>query len=363
MTDVWLRQSLKTAGGEVNDIMWSKQCIGTMTLVYREADRLAGAIQLEQTTLPHNAKRQVFSFLQAHTQSLTHALGVKECNVVVTHSDYDHIIAADDEPSDFVNVEEDYDYDYDWMENERFEDEGAAEQNEYTMGQHESDAADDAVFHQADEADGYYELILVSESRNLAEYQIYDEEQELIAEAKIRIDGRDISGTINWMLEPEEDEIEIITELLVSDFDEDKVDSFVLHIQWDREIIETIELTHEDLFKDEDELTNIAAAENVDEQDYTAVLTREDGDTLTYDIYQQSYGGLPIGTATIDISYRQLKGYIDFREPGSSEDRENIATLIMQEVDREKDFDTFNLTMLFQNQPFEEFSYEVDQVH
>ncbi|MDF2961567.1 MAG: hypothetical protein K0S39_3302 [Paenibacillus sp.] len=366
MTDVLLRPDLKTTGGEVCDILWNDQFIGTMTLVYREADRISGAIQLEEESLPRNAKQRVITFLQQHIQSQIDALGVHSCDVMVTYSKYDQIIATNAADSDLYNVEEDHDFDVDWAENERFEDEDPLEQNEYVMSEYTDSPSIRNAWKNDNPAYGYYELMLVAESRNKAEYHIYDEQQDLAAEAAVRITGREVSGAVTWMHDPNDDEIEAVADLLVSDFDEDEVDTFVLHMKWNQEIIETIELTHEDLFdEDGDGNGNLLSAEDEDwkEEDYTIVLARDDGDTLTYEIYQQSYGGLPIGTATVDISERQLTGFIDFREPGNSDDREYIATLLMKELDKEKDFESFNVTMLYQNKPFEELMFETEAFH
>jgi hypothetical protein len=367
MTDVVVRPDLKTSGGEVSDIMWNNQFIGTMTLVYREADRIAGAVQLEQSMLPQNAKKRVFSFLQGHIQSLIDALGVQSCDVMVTYSHYDHSISTNDEPSSLVNVEEDYDFENDWMGNEPFEYDNPDDQNEYSMRRENPAASGPIDADDGEDESGYYELVLIEQTQNRADYHIYDEEQQLIAEAKVRMEGRDIGGTITWRLEPEGEEIEAVTKLLVSDFDEDEVDTFVLHMKWNDEVMETIELTHEDLFDEADEYDLDADTgsdlERLNEDDYTIVLARDDSDTLTYEIYQQSHGGLPIGTATVDISHRQLTGFIDLREPGDSDDREYIAALLMRELDKEKDYESFNVTMLYQNQPFEELLFEAEPVH
>ncbi|MCS7460119.1 hypothetical protein N0M98_08195 [Paenibacillus doosanensis] len=362
--DVMLRPDLRTAGGEVNDILWNGQFVGSMTLVYRESDRLCGAIQLEQAMLPPHAKAEVISCLQQHVQALIDAMGIISCDVLVTYSEYDRVIATDRLESSADNVEEDLDYDS-WNDYDRLEDENPADLDEYTLEAEDGAASWDGSVQEEliseDEADAYYELTVVSESRNKVKYHIYDEEQELVAECDAHISGREVSGSVRWMLEPEEDEIEAVADLLVSDFDEDEVDSFVLHMEWDHDIIETIELTHEDLLDAADE-PDWEFAE-MDQDDYSIVLARDDGDMLTYEIYQQSHGGLPIGTATIDISQRQVTGFIDFREPGDADDREYIVALLMQELDKEKDFETFNVTMLFQNQPFEEMLFENEQVH
>ncbi|WP_028547835.1 hypothetical protein [Paenibacillus sp. UNC451MF] len=368
MTHVMLRPDLKTAGGEVNDILWDHQFVGSMTLVYRENDRISGAIQLEQAMLPPHAKQHVMTYLQQHVQAFIDAMAVQSCDVLVTYSEYDHVIATDrlDSYLSTQNIEEDYDYEHDWSDYDRLEDESLNEQNEYGMYSPSWDGSLQEEVDIDDGVDEYYELVIVAEYRNRVEYHIYDGEQQLVAEADVHINGREVNGTVSWMLEPEEDEIEVITDLLVSDYDEDAVDTFVLHMEWHHDIIETIELTHEDLLDDTDvrlAMDDDELADTWNSDDYSVILARDDGDMLTYEIYQQSHGGLPIGTATIDISQRQITGFIDFREPGDSDDREEISMLLMEELDKEKEFETFNVTMLFKNKPFEELLFESEQLH
>ncbi|OXM84101.1 hypothetical protein [Paenibacillus rigui] len=372
MTEVVIRPDLKTAGGEVNDILWNNRFIGTMTLVYRETDRISGAIQLEQTTLPPNAKQRVTSELQLYVQSLIDAMSIETCDVLVTYSEYDHIIATDTWDASYEDVEEDYDYDYDGSDSDRLEDEKPAEYGEYRMIHLEGEpietddvllSEEDAPFSGVGRANRH-ELVIVAETRNTVEYHIYDEMMELLAEAELYIEDREVSGTVTWLLEPDEEELEEVADLLVSDFDKDEIDAFVIHMEWDHEIIETIELTHGDLLDEDDALLfEEDEGQPFIRDDYTVVLARDDGEMLTYEIYQSSYGGLPIGTATVDISERQITGFIDFREPGNSDDREYIATLLMEELDKEKEYESFNVTMLFRNQPFEELFFESDTIH
>jgi hypothetical protein len=70
-----------------------------------------------------------------------------------------------------------------------------------------------------------------------------------------------------------------------------------------------------------------------------------------------------MGTASIFIRERKISGFIYCRYRVDSDDREYIATLLMQEIDKEKEFESLNITMLFQNQPFEELMFESDTVH
>jgi len=72
---------------------------------------------------------------------------------------------------------------------------------------------------------------------------------------------------------------------------------------------------------------------------------------------------LPIGQATVDISSRELTGFIDFREPSDSLDRERIGMLLMRELDKEKDYRSLHLTMLVNNEPIDEIMFEPDTLH
>lgn len=380
MANVKLRPDFRTSGGEVNDIVWNGSYVGTITLVYREEDRISGAIQLEDASLKARDKEYVVQFLQDYVQSLVDALDAKECDVVVTYSAYDRILADKNEfgsisigNNEYFDVEEDHDYESDWIDtNTRFEDPDMTENDEISMkfrrqavpyrkasiDRLEADTAAIPVF---------YELVAVGENRDSIEYHVYGKDREWVAEAFMRIDDRDVSGTVNWMHEPAEEEIEHVTDLIVSDFDENEIDTFVINMVYEREILETIELTHEELLAGEEwtgeEEVYGEAGWHSPSEEYTIVLARDDGDMLTYEIYQQSRGGLPIGTATIDISQRQLTGFIDFREEGSEDDREYIATLLMQELDKEKEYETINLTMLHRNEPIEEIMFQSEQVH
>ncbi|WP_248924927.1 hypothetical protein [Paenibacillus hamazuiensis] len=376
MTYCVIRPDLKTSGGEVSDILWKDRFVGTITLVYREADRISGAIQLEDASLHARDKEQVVEVLQDYVQSLVDALGALECDVVVTHSPYDRIIADKNEygaisvgDNEYYDTEDDRDFDTEWIDDSGLADPDYAGQDEVSMAVHRrtvnlpkrkaGPAADEAV---------YYELVAVGENHNSVEYHVYDRDQNWLAEAFFTIDDRDVMGTVRWMVEPDEDGIEHVADLIVSDFDENEVDTFVINMMYEDDIVETIELAHEDLLDEVDaawEAGDNAAGERwkAAEDEYTVVLARDDGDMLTYEIYQQSRGGLPIGTATIDISQRQLTGFIDFREPGSEDDREQIATLLMRELDKEKEYETINLTLLHRNEPIEEILFESEHIH
>ncbi|MGF7031431.1 hypothetical protein J2T17_002342 [Paenibacillus mucilaginosus] len=357
MNHVWIRPDLKTAGGEVSDILYKNRYVGTLTLVYRESDRIAGSIQLEQEVLSAEAADEVYEHLHAYVHSLAAALRVDECEVMVTNSSIDHVIAMEEEEAlvgELEAVDEDFDYDTEWIDTDTLlVDDDPYERDELTLGD--------------------FELVLVGEDEDAVEYHIYDGDEDWVAEAFLEIDDREVTGTVHWLIEPGDDALDAVADLIVLDFDEDEIDTFVIHMLYDNEVIETIELTHEDLLDeaDGDDLLLLDEESDEDEdadvyegnRDYTIVLARDDGDVLTYEIYQQSRGGLPIGTATVDISERQLTGFIDFREPGNATDREEIAALLMEELDKEKDYEAINLSMMHRSRVIEEVLFETESFH
>ncbi|MDQ0897287.1 MULTISPECIES: hypothetical protein [unclassified Paenibacillus] len=359
MADIMLRPDLKTAGGEVCDIMYNGKFVGTLTLVYRESDRLKGSIHLEQQSITTMDKQKVYEFVQSYIQNVIDALAIEECEVLVSYSDYDFVIASDhaleptmleEDSHSYTRHEHDDEVDYEWVRDEtRFDDidsENAPDQMEMIRERKNQQG---------------YELVIVGESRNRVDYHVYDNDSELIAEITLHMYGTDVIGDISWRFDPFDEEMDRVSELIVEDFNEDETDTFIFNMIYNGETVDTVELTHIDLLDLVDDIEEDTMP--LSPEDYTINLARDDGDTLTYEIYQQSYGGLPIGTATVDISSRQLTGFIDFREPGDSDDRELIATLLLEELDKEKEYETFNVSMLYRNKLIDEIWFETDQYH
>jgi hypothetical protein len=387
MAHVMLRPDLKTMGGEVNDILINDKYCGNLVLAYREGHRMSGSVQLDKSTLSPSDKEKVKSYLQSYVQQLIDALRVKECDVIVTYSRYDHIIATDtnvgvirnflDDTEDLLmSGDEDIlgdDYNEDPQYDDYEPDRDIMEMNhELRMGtkKRAHDRVEDIeVLYAGNGHDDtlYYELVIVGESRNRVEYHVYDKHKNWVAEAFCKIYGPDVFGEVHWTFNPSDEEIDAVTDLLVSDFDSNEIDTFVINMTYEGEIMDTVELTHEELL-DEHELElelehSHITDDDMESDEYTIVLARDDGDMLTYEIYEQNKGGLPIGTATVDISRRQLSGFIDFRDQKTDEDREYIAMLLMQELDKEKEYETLNLTMLHQNRPIDEILFESEHVH
>jgi hypothetical protein len=323
MRNIEIRPNLKTAGGEFSDIMVGGRFAGTLTLVFREGDRVTGSVQLDKESLKPAYKQNVESYLKDYIQSFIDAVRAETCDVVMTFSHYDNIVTTDMDAD-----EEDYEAETDEVSSEDW------------------DSAE-------------YELIMVNKKRNRIDYHVYDSKGKWIAEALLRTDDAHISGDVRWDVEPDDDEIEHITELLVTDFDEDTVDTFIINHKFDGEIIETVELTHEDLLDTPmEDIGGIAK-----EKDYSVILARDDGDVLTYEIYQKSAGRLPIGTATVNIQHRRLTGFLDFRDRSNVNDAGAITSLLMQELDKEKDYSGLNLSLMFNNELVDELIFDNDPVH
>jgi len=401
MSTVSIRPDMRTPGGEVSDIVLNGRYAGEITLVYREGSRLSGAVQLEKTVLTPSDKRKVLSHVQEYINSLAAAIDAADCEVIVTCSAFDQVIAMEhnigeiesfiDEPEaedDWDDYEADYvdddaslsDYDPD-QSGDSLEmvgtasgrsaaRKGAGQDSRTRTGAGEggdrSGQQDDEEDLQAAEASDLtagsrsgrdrnepYELVITGEHGNSVEYHIYARDRHWLAEAFVTMYGSDCIGEINWMVEPTPGQIERSVELLVSDFDEDHVDTFKLDVKHNGELLEVYELEHEDLMNRMD-----AGHSGQDDDEFSVHLVRNDGDTLTYDIYSSRNGPLPIGTATIDISQRKLTGYMDFREMNSERDHEQIASLLMRELDKEKDYESFNLTVLYKNRPIDELLFE-----
>ncbi|PYI56481.1 hypothetical protein [Paenibacillus flagellatus] len=360
MAAITIRPDLKTNGGEVTELLLDGRYVGSMTLVYREGGRIAGAVQLERKSLSGERKAAAVRAAHQYVRQLMDALEARDCEVVVTCSEYDHIIASEHQ----VGVIESFGDDSDYYEPLWAEDDGSR-LDDVDPNDRDSIEMSDLDWDDDEYEPFYCELVIVGESRNRVDYHIYDRDQEWLAEATVRIRGADAIGEVEWKYEPSDEEIEAVADLLVSDFDPDDIDSFVFDMKFEGDVMETIELTHEDLVDDEELEAELADSIDDEEEgrDYSIVLVRNDGDTLTYDLYEQSQGGLPIGQATVDISTRELTGFIDFRDPDSSEDREWIGSLLMQELDKEKDYRSLNLTMLVNNEPIDEILFETETVH
>jgi hypothetical protein len=116
-----------------------------------------------------------------------------------------------------------------------------------------------------------------------------------------------------------------------------------------------LEWVHRD-FADEVEIEYPEDLEEIEaaEEACYVMLVRKDREFRVYELYLQERGGLPVGTATIDTSYADLSGYMDYEVPGTSAQRKSLVEVLMRELDKELEFDTLHLTMLYRNQIIDE---------
>ncbi|MEX2414569.1 MAG: hypothetical protein WD424_00380 [Paenibacillaceae bacterium] len=357
MAQIILRPEFRTAGGEVNDLELDGKYAGTVTLTYRERDRLIGSIQLDKAILSHQEKEKVAKWADDYVHSLADALRVEECEVLVTYAKFDHIITGFDvDLEDAFENKMDEDQFDDMLDDTGIEDIiDPSDRDEYTMNDY------------GEAKPIRFELVIVGEDDNRIEYHIYGKRKAWLAEAMFVIEETEVYGEVNWMVKPTEDEIEAAADLIVSDFDEEEIDSFQINMKYQGVTLESIELTHEDLLAFEDQWEHSGKRTNNgnsgESRQFSAVLIRDDADALTYDIYEQTQDKLPVGRATVDISHRRLTGFIEFREPTRSSDREIAATALLRELDKEKEYESLNLTMLHQNKRIEDIFFENDTLH
>ena len=331
--DIMIRPELRTAGGEVCDILYHGKYVGHITLVYREKELLSGSVQLDERQLRSDGKDRVMEAVNDYVQSLIHALQVPECDVRVTCSTFEYVISTEHNVGtirEFVD----------------------SPQREAGRSTDERIAEDDDILEK-------YELVIVGEEDNLIHYQVYREsDQNLVAEAFIAFEGAAVTGEMVWMENPAEDELDAVTELLISDFDDDEIDEISIDMKHNGETFESVELIHSDIADGWEEEEPLEAAE----EDYSAVLVRDEGDVLIYDIYCQVKGGLPIARATIDISRLKISGIIEFERETDESVRETVAETLMDEMEKEINFETFHVTMLYNRVPIDNILFENEAI-
>lgn len=320
------RPDLRTAGGEVNDILVDGRFVGTMALVWREGGRLTGSVQLDRDALHARDKQRVLDRINEYVQSFVLAVGAATCEVFVTYSPFEQfIVTADDAEDEIGGTWRDADEEPEWQEAE-------------------------------------YELVLVGKKRNRLHYHVYDDRRKWLAEAHLRAEDGRVTGSVEWRAEPDDDEIELVTELIVSDFDEDSVDEFRIDHRHGDMLVETVELSHEEEAVPEAKASRAKKAVR-GEANFTARLIRDDGDALTYEIRSKADANRTIGTATVDIRERRLTGFIDFRDRRHADDAGAIAAVLMRELDKEKEYDGLSLSLMYRNKLIDEFIVENETVH
>lgn len=328
MSGIYLRPELVTSNGEACGIMFDEHYVGSLTLIYREEDRMYGSVQLDQDFLKLEEKDEIDHFVHRYVQNKINALGVPDCLVTVTYSEYDYVVATD-------------------IDNE----------DEYDM----LDMEEEENIH----------LTIVGESRNKVEYQLLNKSNELIAEVLLDIHRGDVNGDIYWHEEPSDEQIDEVANIIVSDFDSDLFDTFAFHMIYDNEEIVTIELNHYDMLDDDIE-EDQDIEENIDDEElYVDVyededtrlhfeLIRDDIDTLTLDVYEEEdQRDSRLGTITINMDEEEITALVDFINPRDRSVREQLAYQLIEELESELDFETLTVSMQYNDEVIDEFVFDV----
>lgn len=346
---VELIPDLRTSGGEVQDIMVGGQYMGSLLLVFREGDRVSGSLQIEQNSLPDETEQYIVEQVHEYIRSLADAVSAAEYEVLVSCGTLYSVLQKPESQTDMFNQssrsEDTYNHD---GQNDRA---GVNEVHVIPGSQAESFTYEDP--------EHLLEMELVSAGRSISTYVFNDANGQELAEASLKQYGADVQGEIHWYDEPAENYQDAAAELLVRELDEEIIDTITIRMWHQGQEMESVEWVHRD-FADEDEIESEEDLEEIEaaEEACYVMLVRKDREFRVYELFLQERGGLPVGTATIDTSEADLSGYIDYQVPGTSVQRKSLVEVLMRELDKELEFDTLHLTMLYRNQIIDEAKIE-----
>ncbi|QLG41563.1 MULTISPECIES: hypothetical protein [unclassified Paenibacillus] len=346
---VELIPDLRTSGGEVQDIMVDGQYVGSLLLVFREGDRVSGSLQIEQDSLIDETEHDIVEQVHEYIRSLADAVSAAEYEVLVSCGTLYSVLQKTESPMDeFIQSSRSEDkYSHDGKSDRA----GVNDVRVISGSQAESFTYEDP--------EHLLEMELVSAGRSISTYIFNDPNGQELAEASLRQYGADVQGEIHWYDEPAESYQDAAAELLVRELDEEVIDTITIRMWHQGQELESAEWVHRD-FADEVELESEEDLEEIEaaEEACYVMLVRKDREFRVYDLFLQERGGLPVGTATIDTSQADLSGYMDYQVPGTSAQRKSLVEVLMRELDKELEFDTLHLTMLYRNQMIDEAKIE-----
>ncbi|MBY0201900.1 hypothetical protein [Paenibacillus cucumis (ex Kampfer et al. 2016)] len=362
MVQIDLTADLRTASGEVQDIMVDGRYTGSLLLIYREGERLSGSLQLEQESIEEEVEQLIIDKVHAYVRTLADAVAASYYEVLVSCGTLHSVLQPAERSEETLwssrgtaATEDDELYD----EESRYGDDFSGEVNIIP-------ASRDGSFTYEDQ-EHLLEMEMISAGRNLSSYVFNDVEGEEVAEATLKQYGADAQGEIHWYEEPDDMVQEAAAELLVRELDEEIIDTITIRIWHQGNELQTLEWVHrdfsEELEEDEEQDNSIDAIgdmiepEEAEEACYV-MLRNKDREFRIYDLFVQERGGLPVGTATIDTSHSDLTGYMDYDVPGTSVQRKTLVEVLMRELNKEIEFDSLHLTMLYRNQIIDEARME-----
>ncbi|MDN8589863.1 hypothetical protein Q0V21_13870 [Paenibacillus sp. 11B] len=336
---------LRTSGGEVQDIMVDGQYAGSLLLVFREGDRVSGSLQMEQNSLPDESEQVIVEKVHEYIRSLADAVSAAEYEVLVSCGTLYSVLQKPESHTDLLIQSSQSDDTY------------------YSDGKNIRDAVNEVHVIPGSQAESFtyedpehmLEMEMVSAGRSISTYVFNDANGQEVAEASLKQYGADVQGEIHWYDEPAESYQDAAAELLVRELDEEIIDTITIRMWHQGQELESLEWVHRD-FADGVEIEYPEDLEEIEAAEETCyvMLVRKDREFRIYQLYLQERGGLPVGTATIDTSYADLSGYMDYEVPGTSAQRKSLVEVLMRELDKELEFDTLHLTMLYRNQIIDE---------
>lgn len=226
------------------------------------------------------------------------------------------------------------------------------------------------------------ELSLVEETDDKFEYRLRDHKKAWLAEATLRLRGSRGIGEVHWLAEPDEEDIDRVAELIAAEHEDSRIRSLIIEMYYEGEPLETVELKLEEPKKasqplgqsSQSQAGGQAAASNGGSanasgrtrgrknEECEIVLVRDQGDTLTYNIFDPSDPS-PLGAAVVDLSQREVNGEVRFFTPQDELRREDIAYQLLREIDKEREFETCTLSMIENQQIVDEMVFESSPVH
>lgn len=336
---------LRTSGGEVQDIMVDGQYAGSLLLVFREGDRMSGSLQMEQDMLPDETEHVIVEKVHEYIRTLADAVNAAEYEVLVSCGTLYSVLQKPDSHTDGLN-ESSHSED---MYNTDRQNDGSdpSEVREFSGSPAESFTYEDP--------EHMLEMEMVSAGRSISTYLFNGASGQELAEASLKQYGADVQGEIHWYDEPSEIYQDAAAELLIRELDEDIIDTITIRMWHHGYELDSVEWVHRDFadeyeMQEEEDLDEIEAAEEA----CYVMLVRKDREFRVYELFLQERGGLPVGTATIDTSHADLTGYMDYQIPGTSAQRKSLVEVLMRELDKELEFDTLHLTMLYRNEIIDE---------
>ncbi|RXT05843.1 hypothetical protein [Ammoniphilus sp. CFH 90114] len=317
MAKIELYPELRTTGGEALSIHRKGEWIGDVYLIYRENDLLTGTIHLDEEYVEQSEVYRIIQEVQSYITSLSYALNVTDHNINILFGQYSLL-------------------------------------EDYTDEMNEEEVEEDDFL--GEEVTGY-ERWIVGQGKNGIEYQVYDDEGDLVAEAVVDIKGTRIVGDIHFTSEPTEQVMEDIEAVLLKDYDHDLIDQYNFTFFVNGQEYEEVEIETEDIEENMDLETEssdsiIQMLEREEEEDDYEDRERAE---VVFDLVDEK--DRPLGEATFYYS----EDGVDVTVELAIKPTEDTAHHLMKSVFEEALTDPMewvNIRMYHQGQVVDGFHFE-----